>query len=123
MCLLVLVLSACSQFANFTPIDTFGFTLDETESQVYSESLTFSQKTDFQYRATWTRSGLPLEIGLVNDAGTEYSVVLESGSCEGKLSDIPAGSYQLYARNTHKQADFPRSKESVQIQGVVAFDY
>lgn len=56
--------------------------------------------TSFTYHITYAWTGLTLEFGMRSLDGTrEYSQRVVGGDLEGTISDIPAGSYQVFVRN------------------------
>lgn len=56
--------------------------------------------TSFTYHITYAWTGLTLELGMRSLDGTrEYSQRVVGGDLEGTISDIPAGSYQVFVRN------------------------
>lgn len=62
---------------------------------------------DFTYLITYTRTGLTLEFGLRAEDGTEYSQRVVGGDLNGTISNIPAGSYTSFVRNTGDYVRYP----------------
>lgn len=54
----------------------------------------------FTYHITYARPSLTLELGLRAPDGTEYRQRAVGGSLAGTIPDIPAGTYQLFVRNS-----------------------
>lgn len=55
---------------------------------------------DFTYYINYEWAGLTLELGLRAPDGTEYRQRAVGGSLAGTIPDIPAGTYQLFVRNS-----------------------
>ena len=55
---------------------------------------------DFTYYINYQWAGLTLELGLRAPDGTEYRQRAVGGSLAGTIPDIPAGTYQLFVRNS-----------------------
>lgn len=54
----------------------------------------------FTYYINYQWAGLTLELGLRAPDGTEYRQRAVGGSLAGTIPDIPAGTYQLFVRNS-----------------------
>lgn len=79
--------------------DTFGFSLQPGEQAAYSENVIFTETSDFEYQATWGRSGLSIQIGLIDEDGYEYLNEEVGGFARNVIEDIPAGTYQFIVRS------------------------
>lgn len=102
-------------------LDTFGFSLLPGEQAAYSSNLSFAETTEFAYQVTWSRSGLLIKIGLVDEEGHEYLNEEVGGSSCGTIEGIPAGTYQFIVRSC--QENSVSLSESKLVLGAAAFLY
>ena len=73
-----------------------------------------------EYNVAWTRAGLTLEVGLLARDGTEYLHKYMGGFMSGGFMDIPAGSYQLFVRNSEDNLRYAETTtETLDISPVI----
>ena len=92
---------------------------------VRSEKIEVTSNTaEFLYHLTYTRSALTLEFGLRASDGTEYSREITGGSDQGVIETIPAGSYDLFVRNSGDYVKLPSYQDnSVSYDAIGAINY
>lgn len=79
--------------------DTFKFSLQPGEQAAYRKNVVFTETSDFEYQVTWVRSGLSIQIGLIDENGNEYLKEEVGGSAHDVIVDIPAGTYRFVVRS------------------------
>lgn len=76
-----------------------------------SEKIVISPNENFRYAVTYNRASLILEIGLRSPDGTEYSRTITGGSDDATIENVPAGTYELFVRNSGDYSAFPAYKD------------
>ena len=76
-----------------------------------SEKIVISPNEKFRYAVTYNRASLILEIGLKSPDGTEYSQTITGGSDYKTFENVPAGTYELFVRNSGDYSEFPAYKD------------
>lgn len=76
-----------------------------------SEKIVISPNEKFRYAVTYNRASLILEIGLKSPDGTEYSQTITGGSDYKTFKNVPAGTYELFVRNSGDYSKFPAYKD------------
>ena len=102
-------------------LDTFGFSLQPGEQASYGENLVFTEASSFAYQVTWTRTGLPIEIGLIDKDGHEYLNEEAGGSSRNVIEKIPAGTYQFVVRSCQENSQ--SLAENTLVEGAAGFMY
>lgn len=94
-------------------LDSLGFAeLAPWEELVSAEKIQIaSEQTDLSYGLDYGRSALELTCGLRAEDGTEYSTAVTGGSERGTIGEIPAGTYQLFVRNSGDYSDYPSFRD------------
>jgi len=75
------------------------------EETSQSEIVIEDDNSTFLYSITYARTGLDLTYGLRAISGTEYSQETSGGYAWGVIENIPAGTYQLFVRNSSDYSD------------------
>jgi len=61
-------------------------------------------------------------VGLRGEDGTEYMEEITGGEGSGKIGGIPAGSYEVFVRNSEKNNEYKETTtETLNITGVMNF--
>ena len=109
----IITMSACGTVPkepnnNSAPAETTVFSLEMSFAGLEHGNTKFLKDTVevmtdnvvFEYQLTYASPTITLEVGLLSDDGTEYSAAVADGNGEGKIKNIPAGTYRLFIRNT-----------------------
>ena len=76
----------------------------------------------FEYTITYERAGLTVVVGLWAEDRTEYSVEITGGYEGGTKKDIPAGTYEVFVRNSENNNDYKdTTTESLNVTGAMKF--
>ncbi len=76
----------------------------------------------FDYTITYERAALKLVIGLRAEEGTEYSEEITGGGGKGTITGIPAGSYEVFVRNSESNNDYKdTTTETLNVTGALNF--
>lgn len=110
---MLLLMTACGTVPkepnnNSAPAETTVFSLEMSFAGLEHGDTKFLEDTVevmtdnvvFEYQLTYASPTITLEVGLLSDDGTEYSAAVADGNGEGKIKNIPAGTYRLFIRNT-----------------------
>lgn len=76
-----------------------------------SEKIIISPNEVFRYSITYSRPSLVLEFGLKSSDGTEYSKTITGGDDHGVIENVPAGTYELFVRNSGDYSEYPAYKD------------
>ncbi len=93
------------------------------EEEIYSSEYSiFVDNSWFDYTITYERAGLTVVVGLRAEDGTEYSTEITGGSEGGTIKDIPAGTYEVFVRNSESNNDYKETTtESLNVTGAMKF--
>ncbi len=76
----------------------------------------------FDYTITYERAAMKVVIGLRAEDGTEYTEEIIGGEGNGKIGGIPAGSYEVFVRNSESNIDYKdTATETLNITGALNF--
>jgi len=67
---------------------------------------------------TWGRASLVLEYGIRSDDGKAYFQEKQGGSSILRITDIPAGTYHLYVRNSDAYSGIPAYERPEELSDV-----
>ncbi|MBQ6802491.1 MAG: hypothetical protein IJP05_05400, partial [Oscillospiraceae bacterium] len=108
---MLLLMTACGTVPrepnnNSAPAETTVFSLEMSFAGLEHGNTKFLEDTVevmtdnvvFEYQLTYASPTITLEVGLLSDDGTEYSAAVADGNGEGKIKNIPAGTYRLFIR-------------------------
>ena len=76
-----------------------------------SEKIIISPDEVFRYSITYSRPSLVLEFGLKSSDGAEYSKTITGGDDHGVIENVPAGTYELFVRNSGDYSELPAYKD------------
>ena len=109
----IITMSACGTVPkepddNSAPAETTVFSLEMSFAGLEHGDTKFLEDTVevmtdnvvFEYQLTYASPTITLEVGILSDDGTEYSTAVADGNGEGKIKNIPVGTYRLFIRNT-----------------------
>ena len=76
----------------------------------------------FDYTITYEKEDMKLVIGLRGEDGTEYSEEITGGDEKGTITGIPAGSYEVFVRNSESNNDYKdTTAETLKVTGTLNF--
>ena len=76
----------------------------------------------FDYTITYERAAMKVVIGLRAEDGTEYTEEITGGEGNGTIGGIPAGSYEVFVRNSESNNDYKdTATETLNITGAMNF--
>ena len=76
----------------------------------------------FDYMITYERAAMKVVVGLRAEDGTEYIEEITGGEGSGKIGGIPAGSYEVFVRNSESNNDYKdTATETLNITGAMNF--
>ena len=76
----------------------------------------------FDYTITYERAAMEVVVGLRAEDGTEYIEEITGGEGSGKIGGIPAGSYEVFVRNSESNNDYKdNATETLNITGALNF--
>lgn len=89
--------------------DSIGFSeLAPGEEIVSEDAIMIKEENSSMILAiTWGRASLVLEYGIRSEDGNEYFQEKQGGSSILRITDIPAGNYHLYVRNSETYSGIP----------------
>lgn len=115
---------------DFTPYDSFAFSLLPLKSENYRETILLTETSDFYCVANWSPTGLRAEAvlvpvgGGVNDRREALVKQGVGGSLREVFRDVPPGEYRFLIRSSGiNQEVSSTSREEREITGAVAFGW
>ena len=76
----------------------------------------------FDYTITYERAAMKVVVGLRAEDGTEYMEEITGGEGSGKIGGIPAGSYEVFVRNSESNNEFKdTTTETLNVTGAMNF--
>ena len=76
----------------------------------------------FDYTVTYERAAMKVVIGLRAEDGTEYTEEITGGEGSGTIGGIPAGSYEVFVRNSESNNNYKDSTtETLNVTGALNF--
>ncbi len=116
---------------DFTPYDSFFYTLQPGEAAVYPEVIRLTETANLHYTATWTPTGLGIEAVLTTEDGAAMGsepLYLEEGIggvLTGVFSAVPPGEYRFVLRNSSKNQEYAPTtdREALTVTGAAAFGW
>lgn len=90
---------------------TFSGLAPEEETSGSGEITISTDENEFWYSFTCSHPEVTLEVGLRGRNGTEYTQTVAGESGSGSFRDLPAGIYQLFARNGEKLPERPENQK------------
>lgn len=92
------------------------------EKTYFSEYQILGDDAWFDYTITYKRAALKVVIGLRAEDGTEYTEEITGGEGKGTMKGIPAGSYEVFVRNSERNNDNKdTATETLNITGALNF--
>jgi len=92
------------------------------EETYFSEYQILGDDAWFDYTITYERAAMKVVVGLRAEDGTEYVEEIAGGEGSGKIGGIPAGSYEVFVRNSESNNDYKdTTTESLDITGAMNF--
>ena len=104
---------------------SFGFSELAPGETAFAESgFTVAESgAELAYQMSYARSGLTVEIGLVDQDGNELTSEVVGGQGRGGFLDLPAGNYRVFVRNSSRNLDYAdTTTESLNVSGAVVYD-
>ena len=101
---------------------TFSDLAPGQEEIYFSEYQILGDDAWFDYTITYERATMEVVIGLRAEDGTEYMEEITGGEGNGTIGGIPAGSYEVFVRNSENNNDYKdTTTESLDITGAMNF--
>lgn len=76
----------------------------------------------FDYTITYERAAMTVVVGLRSENGTEYSEEVTGGAEGGTIKGIPAGTYEVFVRNSESNNDYKdTTTETLNVTGAMKF--
>ena len=92
------------------------------EEIYFSEYQILGDDAWFDYTITYERAAMEVVIGLRAEDGTEYVEEITGGEGSGKIGGIPAGSYEVFVRNSESNNEHKdTTTETLNITGALNF--
>ena len=92
------------------------------EEIYFSEYQILGDDAWFDYTITYERAAMKVVIGLRGEDGTEYMEEITGGEGSGKIGGIPAGSYEVFVRNSESNNEHKdTTTETLDITGALNF--
>ncbi len=92
------------------------------EEAYFSEYQITGDEAWFDYTITYERAAMEVVIGLRADDGTEYTEEITGGDGKGTIKGIPAGSYEVFVRNSESNNDYKdTATETLNVTGALNF--
>ena len=92
------------------------------EEIYFSEYQILGDDAWFDYTITYERAAMTVVVGLRGEDGTEYVEEIAGGEGSGKIGGIPAGSYEVFVRNSESNNDYKdTTTETLDITGAMNF--
>ena len=92
------------------------------EETYFSEYHILDDDAWFDYAITYERAAMKVVIGLRAEDGTEYMEEITGGDGKGTIKGIPAGSYEVFVRNSESNNDYKdTAAETLNITGALNF--
>lgn len=92
------------------------------EEKYATEYYAFTDDAWLDYSVTYERAAMMIVIGLRAEDGTEYSKEITGGDEKGTITGIPAGTYEVFVRNSENNADYEDTAiESLNVTGTMHF--
>lgn len=116
---------------DFVVYDSFSYALQPGKAQTAPLAITVHETTDFHYLATWSPTGLRVEVALSAEeevgTGNETVRLAEGvgGSLAGVFEDVPPGEYRVIVRSSDRNLEYAATadRESLEITGAAAFGW
>ena len=105
-------------------LNSFAFSeLAPGKEEIYfSEYQILGDDAWFDYTITYEREAMTVVVGLRGEDGTEYMEEITGGEGSGKIGGIPAGSYEVFVRNSESNNDYKdTTTEILDITGAMNF--
>ena len=101
---------------------TFSKLAPGQEETYFSEYQILGDDAWLDYTITYERAAMKVVIGLRAEDGTEYMEEITGGEGSGKIRGIPAGSYEVFVRNSeNNNAHKDTTTETLNITGALNF--
>ena len=92
------------------------------EETYFSEYQILGDDAWFDYTITYERAAMEVVVGLRAEDGTEYIEEITGGEGSGKIGGIPAGSYEVFVRNSESNNENKdTTTETLNITGAMNF--
>ena len=92
------------------------------EETYFSEYQILGDDAWFDYTITYERAAMKVVVGLRAEDGTEYVEEITGGEGSGKIGGIPAGSYEVFVRNSESNNENKdTTTETLNITGAMNF--
>lgn len=92
------------------------------EETYFSEYQILGDNAWFDYTITYERAAMKVVVGLRAEDGTEYTEEITGGEGSGKIGGIPAGSYEVFVRNSESNNENKdTTTETLNITGAMNF--
>ena len=92
------------------------------EEIYFSEYQILGDDAWFDYTITYERAAMEVVVGLRAEDGTEYIEEITGGEGSGKIGGIPAGSYEVFVRNSESNNENKdTTTETLNITGAMNF--
>ena len=92
------------------------------EETYFSEYQIMGDDAWFDYTITYESAAMKVVIGLRAEDGTEYTEEITGGDGKGTITGIPAGSYEVFVRNSESNNDYKdTTSETLNVTGALNF--
>lgn len=92
------------------------------EETYFSQYQIMGDDAWFDYTITYERAAMKVVIGLRAEDGTEYTEEITGGDGKGTIKGIPAGSYEVFVRNSESNNDHKdTTTETTNVTGALNF--
>ena len=112
--------------ANRSEAESNSFAFSELapgqEEKYATDYYVFADDAWLDYSITYERAAMTVVIGLRAEDGTEYSKEVKGGDEKGTIPGIPAGTYEVFVRNSECNADYEDTgTENSNVTGAMNF--
>ena len=92
------------------------------EETYFSEYQIMADDAWFDYTITYERTAMKVVVGLRAEDGSEYTEEITGGEGSGTIGGIPAGSYEVFVRNSESNNNYKDSTtETLNVTGALNF--
>ena len=101
---------------------TFSELAPGKEEKYFTEYYVVMDDAWLDYSITYERTAMTVVVGLRAEDGTEYSKEVKGGDEKGTITGIPAGTYEVFVRNSESNADYEDTTiENLNVTGAMNF--